>query len=330
MGDQLQAMTALGARVPAVVTVGPLTITERFDVALASVATRRGKTADLTNAAKAIGLPLPGPARHEAGAFHVLHRWSDRRGRGSRGRGRDRRRRGRQVARHAAGNARVIKREAPRGRAGVAQLVAVLRLAAEAAASAKSGRIETFERPRCGRVQPELIQARDGFTARDDPSSRKRGDDDELFVSDAHAAVPIQVGASRAVFPMRPFASAVYVRRAVRQDCTFACVNSRGSSLPRPARGVSPRHGAERRRRRHSETGDVTAPPPAANTMPWNPANPAGQMPQQNYFGTVNAQVPASGPAHQRMRKGWISYTQACREAVAPGWERDQRSQLKR
>ena len=34
----LHALTALGARDAAVITVGPLTITERFDVALASVA----------------------------------------------------------------------------------------------------------------------------------------------------------------------------------------------------------------------------------------------------------------------------------------------------
>lgn len=63
---RLQAMTALGARAAAVVTVGPVTITERVDVALASVAARRGK--DLSAAAKSAGVPLPGPARHEGGA----------------------------------------------------------------------------------------------------------------------------------------------------------------------------------------------------------------------------------------------------------------------
>ncbi len=64
----LQAMSALGAREPAVVTVGPLTITERVDVALASVAARRGRMADLTKAAKAAGVPLPAPAQHEGGS----------------------------------------------------------------------------------------------------------------------------------------------------------------------------------------------------------------------------------------------------------------------
>ncbi len=63
----LMAMTALGAREAAVVTVGPLTITERMDVALASVAARRGRTAELVRAAKATGVPLPDPARHQAG-----------------------------------------------------------------------------------------------------------------------------------------------------------------------------------------------------------------------------------------------------------------------
>ncbi len=61
----LQAMTALGAHDPRTVMVGPLTVTERFDLALASVAKRKGR--DLTAAAQAAGVPLPGPARHLAG-----------------------------------------------------------------------------------------------------------------------------------------------------------------------------------------------------------------------------------------------------------------------
>jgi sarcosine oxidase, subunit gamma len=62
------AMTALGAREAAVVTVGPLTIAERMDVALASVAARRGRAAELATAAKAAGVPLPDPARHQSGS----------------------------------------------------------------------------------------------------------------------------------------------------------------------------------------------------------------------------------------------------------------------
>ena len=67
MADMLETMTALGSRDAAVVHVGPLTVTERLDVALASVAARRGRAKDLAKAAKAAGLPLPGPARHQAG-----------------------------------------------------------------------------------------------------------------------------------------------------------------------------------------------------------------------------------------------------------------------
>lgn len=68
MADALKAMTALGGPVPVFVTVGPLTITERFDVALASVAARRGRMADLAKRAKGAGVPLPAPARHQPGA----------------------------------------------------------------------------------------------------------------------------------------------------------------------------------------------------------------------------------------------------------------------
>jgi sarcosine oxidase subunit gamma len=64
----LKAMTALGADAAVVRRIGPLTITERVDVALASVAARRGRMGDLARAAAAAGVPLPGPARHAAGA----------------------------------------------------------------------------------------------------------------------------------------------------------------------------------------------------------------------------------------------------------------------
>jgi sarcosine oxidase, subunit gamma len=64
----LVTMTALGAREPAVITHGALTITERTDVALASVAARRGRLADLTRVAGPAGLPLPGPATFQSGS----------------------------------------------------------------------------------------------------------------------------------------------------------------------------------------------------------------------------------------------------------------------
>jgi sarcosine oxidase, subunit gamma len=60
----LMALTSLGAHEAVTVTHGPLTMTERFDLAVASVAARKGRMADLTTRAKAVGLPLPDPARH--------------------------------------------------------------------------------------------------------------------------------------------------------------------------------------------------------------------------------------------------------------------------
>ncbi|WP_245990340.1 sarcosine oxidase subunit gamma [Tabrizicola piscis] len=62
----LRAMTALGADAAQTVAIGPLVVTERFDVALASVAARRGR--DLATAASAAGVPLPGPGRHQSAA----------------------------------------------------------------------------------------------------------------------------------------------------------------------------------------------------------------------------------------------------------------------
>lgn len=63
----LQPLTALGKRDATIVTHGPLTISERTDVALASVAARKGRMADLAKAAKTAGVPLPGPATHQQG-----------------------------------------------------------------------------------------------------------------------------------------------------------------------------------------------------------------------------------------------------------------------
>jgi sarcosine oxidase, subunit gamma len=62
----LRGMTALGAHEPRTVAVGPLTIIERFDVALAALAQRRGQ--DLAAAAAVAGVPLPGPATYQAGS----------------------------------------------------------------------------------------------------------------------------------------------------------------------------------------------------------------------------------------------------------------------
>ena len=67
MADMLKPLTALGHGAPETVQIGTLRIIERFDVALASLAQRRGQEAGFAKAAAGLGLPLPGPARAEAG-----------------------------------------------------------------------------------------------------------------------------------------------------------------------------------------------------------------------------------------------------------------------
>lgn len=64
----LEPLTAFGRATAETVTIGPYTITERFDVALASLAQRRGLEAALSSAAKKAGVPLPAAASAEAGA----------------------------------------------------------------------------------------------------------------------------------------------------------------------------------------------------------------------------------------------------------------------
>lgn len=75
MAEALHAVTALGRAEPLAITVGPLRIAERFDVALASVASRKGRAGEMRAAADRAGIPLPDPARAEArdpwGAFWV-------------------------------------------------------------------------------------------------------------------------------------------------------------------------------------------------------------------------------------------------------------------
>lgn len=68
MAEPLHALTALGHATPHVHDVGPYRIAERFDIALASLAVRKGRDADVATAAQAIGLKLPAPARHAPGS----------------------------------------------------------------------------------------------------------------------------------------------------------------------------------------------------------------------------------------------------------------------
>ncbi|WP_309666128.1 sarcosine oxidase subunit gamma [Tabrizicola sp.] len=62
MGEAWQQMTALGHVAANVIDIGAYRIAERFDVSLASVATRRGRDGDVAQAAKAAGVPLPKPS----------------------------------------------------------------------------------------------------------------------------------------------------------------------------------------------------------------------------------------------------------------------------
>jgi sarcosine oxidase, subunit gamma len=68
VAEPLQALTALGHVAPEKVEIGPYRIAERFDVALASLACRQGRAADVATAALQFGLTLPGPARATLGA----------------------------------------------------------------------------------------------------------------------------------------------------------------------------------------------------------------------------------------------------------------------
>lgn len=68
MANQWQALTALGNEMAEVVEIGPYRMAERFDVALASVAMRRGQDKAFAAAAKKAKVPLPTPARHETGS----------------------------------------------------------------------------------------------------------------------------------------------------------------------------------------------------------------------------------------------------------------------
>ncbi len=61
----LEPLPPLGHATPEVTTIGPFTLTERTNSALASLAIRRGRAADVTAAAAAAGIPLPPPGRYQ-------------------------------------------------------------------------------------------------------------------------------------------------------------------------------------------------------------------------------------------------------------------------
>lgn len=63
----LKPLTALGHDLPEVVAIGSFRIEERFDVALASLACRRGRENDVAKLARTKMVPLPAPARAATG-----------------------------------------------------------------------------------------------------------------------------------------------------------------------------------------------------------------------------------------------------------------------
>lgn len=67
----LNPITALGHDAPEVDIIGPWTITERADVALASLALRRGRAGDVQAAAAAAGVPLPPAGAWASGAIYA-------------------------------------------------------------------------------------------------------------------------------------------------------------------------------------------------------------------------------------------------------------------
>jgi sarcosine oxidase, subunit gamma len=67
VGDAFLQVTALALAAAKVVEIGPYRIAERCDVALASLATRRGRGEDVAAAAKAANVPLPTPSTAVAG-----------------------------------------------------------------------------------------------------------------------------------------------------------------------------------------------------------------------------------------------------------------------
>lgn len=66
----LKPITALGHDAPKLDKLGPWILTERADVALASLAVRRGRLVDVHAAAATAGVPLPAPGRSESGTVY--------------------------------------------------------------------------------------------------------------------------------------------------------------------------------------------------------------------------------------------------------------------
>lgn len=71
MANPLKPLTALGSPSAQSDTIGAVTITENPNSALASLASRLGREAEVASLAASAGIPLPGPGRAEAAATYA-------------------------------------------------------------------------------------------------------------------------------------------------------------------------------------------------------------------------------------------------------------------
>ncbi|WP_054007135.1 sarcosine oxidase subunit gamma [Cypionkella psychrotolerans] len=70
MANPLKSLTPLGHDKPITEIIGAVTIIENVGTALASLASRRGREAEVAGAAQTAGIPLPGPGRSQAAATY--------------------------------------------------------------------------------------------------------------------------------------------------------------------------------------------------------------------------------------------------------------------
>jgi sarcosine oxidase, subunit gamma len=68
---RLKPITPLGHETPHSVTIGPVTISEVADTALASLATRHGEAKAVADIAETAGIPLPPPGKAAQGATYA-------------------------------------------------------------------------------------------------------------------------------------------------------------------------------------------------------------------------------------------------------------------
>ena len=69
----MKPLTPLGHDAPETVSIGPVTITENIGFALASLASRRGREAEVAAIAAAKAIPLPGPGKAGRGRHLWRH-----------------------------------------------------------------------------------------------------------------------------------------------------------------------------------------------------------------------------------------------------------------